>query len=96
MNFRTADDMSAILGVKLRKRLGFGMGTKLHMLGMHIEGKVGRDHQMSSLVDNHFCLSSDKFFYMLSHGSLQFRILLRFWSSFSQLKKNNEQIIVHN
>lgn len=40
MNFRTADDMSAILGVKLRKRLGFGMGTKLHMLGMHVEGKV--------------------------------------------------------
>ncbi|KAL1538384.1 acetolactate synthase [Salvia divinorum] len=40
MNFRTADDMSAILGVKLRKRLGFGMHTKLHMLGMHVEGKV--------------------------------------------------------
>ncbi|KAH6780769.1 Calcium-dependent lipid-binding family protein [Perilla frutescens var. hirtella] len=40
MNFRTADDMSAILGVKLRKRLGFGMWTKLHMLGMHVEGKV--------------------------------------------------------
>ncbi|XP_057812268.1 C2 domain-containing protein At1g53590-like isoform X2 [Salvia miltiorrhiza] len=40
MNFRTADDMSAILGVKLRKRLGFGMYTKLHMLGMHVEGKV--------------------------------------------------------
>ncbi|XP_051126236.1 C2 domain-containing protein At1g53590-like isoform X2 [Andrographis paniculata] len=40
MNFRTADDMSAILGVKLRKRLGFGMWAKLHLLGMHIEGKV--------------------------------------------------------
>ncbi|XP_042030713.1 C2 domain-containing protein At1g53590-like isoform X1 [Salvia splendens] len=40
MNFRTADDMSAILGVKLSKRLGFGMYTKLHMLGMHVEGKV--------------------------------------------------------
>ncbi|KAK6157453.1 hypothetical protein DH2020_011701 [Rehmannia glutinosa] len=40
MNFRTADDMSAILGVKLRKRLGFGMWAKLHMLGMHVEGKV--------------------------------------------------------
>ncbi|KAK4487204.1 hypothetical protein RD792_006524 [Penstemon davidsonii] len=40
MNFRTADDMSAILGVKLTKRLGFGMWAKLHMLGMHVEGKV--------------------------------------------------------
>ncbi|KAK6134490.1 hypothetical protein DH2020_031772 [Rehmannia glutinosa] len=40
MNFRTADDMSAILAVKLRKRLGFGMWAKLHMLGMHVEGKV--------------------------------------------------------
>ncbi|KAL6554306.1 hypothetical protein OROMI_019979 [Orobanche minor] len=40
MNFRTADDMSAILGVKLRKRLGFGMLAKLHLLGMHVEGKV--------------------------------------------------------
>ncbi|KAG6395831.1 hypothetical protein SASPL_141960 [Salvia splendens] len=40
MNFCTADDMSAILGVKLRKRLGFGMHTKLHMIGMHVEGKV--------------------------------------------------------
>jgi Ca2+-dependent lipid-binding protein len=40
MNFRTADDMSALLGVKLRKRLGFGMSAKLHLLGMHIEGKV--------------------------------------------------------
>lgn len=41
MNFLTADDMSALMAVKLRKRLGFGMGTKLHLLGMHIEGKVG-------------------------------------------------------
>ncbi|KAL7186101.1 hypothetical protein ACSBR2_027957 [Camellia fascicularis] len=40
MNFRTADDMSAILAVKLRKRLGFGMWVKLHLLGMHVEGKV--------------------------------------------------------
>ncbi|KAL6570583.1 hypothetical protein OROGR_000133 [Orobanche gracilis] len=40
LNFRTADDMSAILGVKLRKRLGFGMLAKLHLLGMHVEGKV--------------------------------------------------------
>ncbi|KAK7401717.1 hypothetical protein VNO78_13417 [Psophocarpus tetragonolobus] len=40
MNFLTADDMSAILAVKLRKRLGFGMWAKLHITGMHIEGKV--------------------------------------------------------
>lgn len=41
MNFLTADDMSALMAVKLRKRLGFGMWAKLHLLGMHIEGKVG-------------------------------------------------------
>ncbi|XP_047177715.1 C2 domain-containing protein At1g53590 isoform X1 [Vigna umbellata] len=40
MNFRSADDMSAILAVKLRKRLGFGMWAKLHITGMHVEGKV--------------------------------------------------------
>ncbi|KAK7244024.1 hypothetical protein RIF29_38841 [Crotalaria pallida] len=40
MNFLTADDMSAILAVKLRKRLGFGMTAKLHITGMHVEGKV--------------------------------------------------------
>ncbi|XVF79190.1 hypothetical protein PTKIN_Ptkin14bG0200300 [Pterospermum kingtungense] len=40
MNFLTADDMSAILAVKLRKRLGFGMWAKLHVTGMHVEGKV--------------------------------------------------------
>ncbi|GLT33950.1 hypothetical protein SLA2020_085020 [Shorea laevis] len=40
MNFLTADDMSAILAVKLRKRLGFGMSAKLHITGMHVEGKV--------------------------------------------------------
>ncbi|XP_022940871.1 C2 domain-containing protein At1g53590-like isoform X1 [Cucurbita moschata] len=40
MNFLTADDMSAVIGVKLRKRLGFGMWAKLHLTGMHVEGKV--------------------------------------------------------
>ncbi|GMQ09476.1 hypothetical protein CsSME_00052845 [Camellia sinensis var. sinensis] len=40
MNFRTADDMSAILAVKLSKRLGFGMRAKLHLMRMHVEGKV--------------------------------------------------------
>ncbi|KAK8312460.1 hypothetical protein V6Z11_D01G041800 [Gossypium hirsutum] len=39
-NFLTAFDMSAILAVKLRKRLGFGMWAKLHVTGMHVEGKV--------------------------------------------------------
>ncbi|CAL5343208.1 unnamed protein product [Camellia sinensis] len=32
--------MSAILAVKLSKRLGFGMREKLHLMGMHVEGKV--------------------------------------------------------
>ncbi|TQD90263.1 hypothetical protein C1H46_024180 [Malus baccata] len=40
LNFLTADDMIAILAVKLRKRLGFGMWAKLHITGMHVEGKV--------------------------------------------------------
>ncbi|KAI4342445.1 hypothetical protein MLD38_027072 [Melastoma candidum] len=40
MNFLTADDMSAVLAVQLRKTLGFGMWTKLHMTSMHVEGKV--------------------------------------------------------
>ncbi|KAI3969675.1 hypothetical protein MKX01_020236 [Papaver californicum] len=40
MNFLAAEDMSAIIAIKLRKRLGFGLWAKLHMTGMHIEGKV--------------------------------------------------------
>ncbi|XP_073155770.1 C2 domain-containing protein At1g53590-like isoform X2 [Henckelia pumila] len=40
VNFVSADDMSAILGVKLRKLLGFGMWAKSHLLDMKIEGKV--------------------------------------------------------
>eukprot|EP00268_Persea_americana_P037890 TRINITY_DN3757_c1_g1_i1.p1 TRINITY_DN3757_c1_g1~~TRINITY_DN3757_c1_g1_i1.p1 ORF type:complete len:767 (-),score=199.25 TRINITY_DN3757_c1_g1_i1:288-2588(-) len=40
MNFLTADDMSAILAVKLRKSLGFGIWTKMHITCMHIEGRV--------------------------------------------------------
>ncbi|KAH9608568.1 hypothetical protein KSS87_017241 [Heliosperma pusillum] len=40
LNFLTADDMSAILAAKLTKRLGFGMVTKMHLTGMHVEGKV--------------------------------------------------------
>ncbi|KAG9137563.1 hypothetical protein Leryth_019750 [Lithospermum erythrorhizon] len=40
MTFLTADDMSALLAIKLRKRLGLGMSAKLHLLGLHIEGKI--------------------------------------------------------
>ncbi|KAK1414360.1 hypothetical protein QVD17_30104 [Tagetes erecta] len=40
LNFKSADDMSAILAVKLTKRLGFGMSAKMHLTGMHVEGKV--------------------------------------------------------
>ncbi|XP_058101109.1 C2 domain-containing protein At1g53590-like isoform X2 [Magnolia sinica] len=40
MSFLSADDMSATLAVKLRKRLGFGMWAKMHITGMHVEGKV--------------------------------------------------------
>ncbi|XP_043699229.1 C2 domain-containing protein At1g53590-like isoform X2 [Telopea speciosissima] len=40
MNFLSGDDMSGILAVKLRKRLGFGIWAKLHVTGMHVEGKV--------------------------------------------------------
>ncbi|GAB2284265.1 hypothetical protein Dimus_018731 [Dionaea muscipula] len=40
LNFLTADDMSGILDAKLRKRLGFGMSAKMHITGMHVEGKV--------------------------------------------------------
>lgn len=39
MNFCT-EDMNATLAVKLRRRLGLGMWAKLHLLGMHVEGKV--------------------------------------------------------
>ncbi|XP_020678331.1 C2 domain-containing protein At1g53590 [Dendrobium catenatum] len=40
LNFLAADDMSAIIAVKLRKRLGFGIWAKMHVKGMRIEGKV--------------------------------------------------------
>ncbi|KAJ8616670.1 hypothetical protein MRB53_036042 [Persea americana] len=40
MNFLAADDMKTILAVKLRKRLGFGIWAKMHITGMHIEGRV--------------------------------------------------------
>ncbi|KAJ4982422.1 hypothetical protein NE237_033259 [Protea cynaroides] len=40
MNFLSGDDMSGILAVKMRKRLGFGIWAKMHVTGMHVEGKV--------------------------------------------------------
>ncbi|XP_073526381.1 uncharacterized protein [Phyllobates terribilis] len=40
LNFLTADDMSAVLAAKLRKALGFGIVTKMHITSMHVEGKV--------------------------------------------------------
>ncbi|XP_028124101.1 uncharacterized protein LOC114321156 [Camellia sinensis] len=50
MNFRTADDMSAILAVKLSKRLGFGMREKLHLMGMHVEGKMAAFNIQEALI----------------------------------------------
>ncbi|KAF6165086.1 hypothetical protein GIB67_000670 [Kingdonia uniflora] len=40
MNFLSADDMTGVLAVKLRKILGFGIRAKLNVTGLHIEGKV--------------------------------------------------------
>lgn len=40
VNFVSADDISAIFAVKLRKTFGFGMLAKLHMTSMQVEGKV--------------------------------------------------------
>lgn len=40
MNFLSAEDMVAVLAVQPRKRLGFGMRAKMHVTGMHVEGKV--------------------------------------------------------
>lgn len=40
LNFLAADDMSAVIAVKLRKRLGFGIWAKMHVKGMRVEGKV--------------------------------------------------------
>lgn len=40
MTFHSAEDMSAVIAVQLRKRLGFGMWAKLHVTGMQVEGKV--------------------------------------------------------
>ncbi|KAI4321782.1 hypothetical protein MLD38_035125 [Melastoma candidum] len=39
-NFVSADDISAVFAVKLRKALGFGMWTRLNMTSMQTEGKV--------------------------------------------------------
>ncbi|PKU79519.1 C2 domain-containing protein At1g53590 [Dendrobium catenatum] len=40
MSFLSAKDMNAVLAVQLRKTLGLGMWTNMHVAGMHVEGKV--------------------------------------------------------
>ncbi|KAJ4765529.1 Calcium-dependent lipid-binding (CaLB domain) family protein [Rhynchospora pubera] len=40
MNFLAADDMSVVLQATLRKSVGFGLTTNMHVTGMHVEGKV--------------------------------------------------------
>ncbi|ONK69964.1 uncharacterized protein A4U43_C05F28790 [Asparagus officinalis] len=40
LNFISAEDIDAELVVQLRKRLGFGMRAKMHVTGMHVEGKI--------------------------------------------------------
>lgn len=40
LDFLSGEDMTAILAVQLRKRLAFGMWAKMHVTGMHVEGKV--------------------------------------------------------
>lgn len=40
MNFLSGEDMNAVLSVQLRKRLGLGITTNLHVTAMHVEGKV--------------------------------------------------------
>ncbi|XP_073110470.1 C2 domain-containing protein At1g53590 isoform X2 [Elaeis guineensis] len=40
MNFLSADDMSAILAVQLKRRVGLGITANMHVTGMHVEGKV--------------------------------------------------------
>eukprot|EP00246_Nothoceros_aenigmaticus_P001833 TRINITY_DN12501_c0_g1_i1.p1 TRINITY_DN12501_c0_g1~~TRINITY_DN12501_c0_g1_i1.p1 ORF type:complete len:835 (+),score=155.95 TRINITY_DN12501_c0_g1_i1:198-2702(+) len=40
MNFVAARDMSAVLAVQLRKRLGFGLWTTFHLSNLQLEGKV--------------------------------------------------------
>ncbi|OIW19900.1 hypothetical protein TanjilG_28771 [Lupinus angustifolius] len=62
MNFLAADDMSAILSVKLRKRLGFGMTSKLHITGMHVEGKFIQARPYLSRV--RVCFAEPPYFQM--------------------------------
>ena len=59
--FRFLKSQSAILAVKLRKRLGFGMWEKLHITGMHVEGKVWQWN--FDFIVTHFL--SIKFFFLL-------------------------------
>ncbi|CAN1841411.1 C2 domain-containing protein At1g53590 [Linum perenne] len=65
LRFCTADDMSAILAIKLRRRLGFGMWTKLHITGMQVEGKpnmlvVDLEKLVSPTEESWFCVDEKK------------------------------------
>ncbi|KAK8914457.1 C2 domain-containing protein [Platanthera zijinensis] len=40
MSFLSAEDMRAVLAVQLKKSVGLGMWTNMHVTGMHVEGKV--------------------------------------------------------
>ncbi|KAH7422644.1 hypothetical protein KP509_12G018500 [Ceratopteris richardii] len=40
LDFAAAEDMIAILGVQVRRRLGFGIKTNIHISKLQIEGKV--------------------------------------------------------
>ncbi|CAN1841407.1 C2 domain-containing protein At1g53590 [Linum perenne] len=65
LRFCTADDMSAILAIKLRRRLGFGMWTKLHITGMQVEGKVCSLLSMALLIGRlRVCFAEPPYFQM--------------------------------
>lgn len=40
IDFVAAKDMSAVLAVQVRRRLGLGLWTSLHISNLHVEGKV--------------------------------------------------------
>ncbi|KAJ4909640.1 Uncharacterized protein Rs2_04261 [Raphanus sativus] len=67
INFLAAYDMSAILAVKLRKRLGFGMWTNLNLTGMQVEGKpmpisgTRMPSKVASVIDGKVYLIGDSF-----------------------------------
>jgi Ca2+-dependent lipid-binding protein len=40
MEFGASQDMSAVLAVQIRRRLGLGIWTSFHISNVHLEGKV--------------------------------------------------------